>query len=298
MYDVAIIGGGIAGLTSAIYTTRRELKTVVISLSPGGQMATTPDIENWPGENKINGANLSKKVQKQALKFGAEIRFGMVNTVEKIDRGFKISYGKETVEAKSLILAYGKSPRKLGLANEKRLEGRGISYCINCDGQFFKGKDTAVVGGGNSALEAVLTMSKIGNKVYLIHRRDDFRGEKVLIEKVKGMKNIEFVLNDEITKIVGSDKLEKIVTKNGKELLISGLFIEIGYIADSSLAKDLVDIDDGNLIKVNSSQETSCKGIFAAGDITNQPFQQLIIASGQGATAALSAFKYLQSEKD
>jgi len=295
MYDVAIVGGGIAGLTSAIYATRRELKTVVISLSPGGQMATTPDIENWPGEEKINGAELSMKVQKQARKFGAEIKMGTVSHVAKIDGGFEISFAKDSVRAKSLILAYGKSPRKLDLENEKEFEGRGISYCVNCDGQFFKDKAVAIVGGGNSALEAAVTMSEIGNKVYLIHRRDEFRGEKILIDKVKGLENVELVLNDEVTKIEGNEKLEKVVTKSGKELKISGLFVEIGYVADSSIIEDLVDIDNKNLIKVNANQETSENGVFAAGDITDQPYQQLVIASGQGAVAALSAFKYLQS---
>ncbi len=295
MHDVAIIGGGIAGLTSAIYTTRRELKTAVISLNPGGQMATTPDIENWPGEEMINGAMLSTKVQKQAQKFGAEIKMGMVSKVAKINNGFEIEFGKEKIQAKSLILSYGKLPRKLNIPNEKELEGKGISYCINCDGQFFKGKDVAIIGGGNSALEAAITMSTIGDKIYLIHRKDEFRGEKILIEKVKSLKNIELILNDEITKIEGSEKLEKVITKNGKELLVSGLFVEIGYVADSSIVSDLVDVDDSNLIKVNVNQETSQKGVFAAGDITDQPFQQLVIASGQGATAALSAFKYLQS---
>ncbi len=295
MYDVVIIGGGIAGLTAAIYTTRRELKTTVISLSPGGQMATTPDIENWPGEDKINGADLSIKIQKQAEKFGAEIKMGMAKKINKIDDGFEIGLADNKIQAKSLILAYGKSPRKLGLENEKELEGRGISYCVNCDGQFFKGRDVAIAGGGNSALEAAITMSAIGNKVYLIHRRDEFRGEEIMIEKVKELENVELVLNDEITQIVGKDKLEKVMTKTGKELVVSGLFVEIGYIADSTIIKKLVDIDEKNLIKVNPFQETSVKGIFAAGDITDQPFQQLVIASGQGATAALSTFKYLQS---
>ena len=295
MYDVAIVGGGIAGLTAAIYTTRRELSTIVISLIPGGQMSTTPDIENWPGEDKINGAELTSKIQKQAEKFGTEIKSGMVSEIIKTKNNLGLKVGKDKISAKSIILAYGKSPRKLGINNEKELEGKGISYCVNCDGQFFRNKNVAIVGGGNSALEAVITMSRIGKKVYLIHRRNEFRGEKILIENVNKIENVETVLGDEILKIIGEDQLEKIITKTGKELNISGLFVEIGYVANSSIVKKIVEIDNQNLVKVNSYQETSQKGIFAAGDITNQPYQQLVIAAGQGATAGLSVFKYLQS---
>lgn len=295
MYDVIIIGGGIAGLTSAIYTTRRELKTLIISLSPGGQMATTPDIENWPGEDNINGAELASNIQKQAQKFGAEIKFGMVKSVSKTGDAFEVFVEENEIKSKALILAYGKSPRKLGIKNEDKLEGKGISYCVNCDGQFFKGKDVAIVGGGNSALEAAITMSEIGDKVYLIHRRDEFRGEGVLINKVKRNKKVNLVLNDEISEIKGDEKLKSIKTKSGKLIDVDGLFIEVGYVADSTIVKDLVDINEANLIKVNSFQETSSPGVFAAGDITDQPYQQLVIASGQGAVAALSAVKYIQN---
>lgn len=295
MYDVIIIGGGIAGLTSAIYTTRREKKTLVLSLSPGGQMTTTPNIENWPGEEKINGASLAIKIQNQAIKFGAEIKSKMVKSVNKSNDFFSVVAGNETFKSKSLILAYGKSPKKLGLPNEKELEGKGISYCVNCDGQFFRDKVVAVVGGGNSALEAADTMAEISQKVYLIHCNDHFQGEDILVNKIKNNKKIELLLSDEIMSITGEDKLESIETKGGRKIEISGLFIEIGYVADSEIFKGLVDTNGSSLIKVDNSQQTSVPGIFAAGDITDQPYQQLVIAAGQGAVAALSAIKYLSN---
>ncbi len=194
-------------------------------------------------------------------------------------------------------MAYGKSPSKLNVEGEEKFNGRGVSYCVNCDCQFFRNKTVAVVGGGNSALEAAITMSKIGDKVYLIHRKDSFRGEDVLVNKVKEAKNVEIIYNDAILEILGDTKVNGITTESGKNIKLDGVFVEIGHMADTTMIKDFVEIDKTNHIVTGIDQSTSAQGIFAAGDITSHPFKQLIIASGQGATAALSAFRYLQSIK-
>lgn len=294
MYDVIIIGGGIAGMTAAIYTVRRELKTLLIAADIGGQMAKNLDIENWPGEIHINGASLSLNIQKQAQNFGTEFKFEFVNKIQSNKNIFEIKTSKSTYKTKTIILAFGKTPRKLEIPGEEDLIGRGISYCVTCDGPFFRNKNVAVVGGGSSAVDAALMMSKISKKVYLIHRRDQFRAEEHLLNKVKKAANVEIMLNTTLSEAIGKDKLTGINLNNGKKIELDGLFIEIGYIVDNTLVKNLVNVDQKNQIVVDQNQMTSKPGIFAAGDLTNTPFQQLVIAAGEGATAALSAYNYIQ----
>ncbi len=296
-YDVTIIGGGIAGMTAAIFAARRELKVLIITRDIGGQLINVLDIENWPGEEYITGIDLIKKVKKQLDKYSVEIKYFSVNSISQNNNSFKIVTNIETISSKSIILAYGKSPHKLNIKGEEELSGRGVSYCVNCDCQFFRDKIVAVVGGGSSALEGAITMSEISQKVYLIHRKDSFRGEEILINKVKKTPNIEILYNDNVAEIIGENKVSSIKTKNGKKIDLDGIFVEIGHVADISIVKDLVEVDKTNQIVINLDQSTSIPGIFAAGDITNHPFKQLVIASGQGATAALSAFRYLQSIK-
>lgn len=296
-YDVTIIGGGIAGMTAAIFAARRELKVLIITRDIGGQLINVLDIENWPGEEYITGIDLIKKVKKQLDKYSVEIKYFSVNSISQNNNSFKIVTNIETISSTSIILAYGKSPNKLNIKGEEELSGRGVSYCVNCDCQFFRDKIVAVVGGGSSALEGAITMSEISQKVYLIHRKDSFRGEEILINKVKKTPNIEILYNDNVAEIIGENKVSSIKTKNGKKIDLDGIFVEIGHVADISIVKDLVEVDKTNQIVINLDQSTSIPGIFAAGDITNHPFKQLVIASGQGATAALSAFRYLQSIK-
>lgn len=294
MYDVIIIGGGMAGMTAAIYTTRRELKTLIIASELGGQMAKNLDIENWPGEDHISGADLAQKMQKQVQKFGAEFKYEFVKSVTKSNEHFEVKTASNAYEAKTIILAFGKTPRKLRVPGEDKFIGKGISYCVTCDGPFFKGKDVAIIGGGNSALDAALVMSKIATKVYLIHRRDEFRAEELIVDKVKKTENIEIITPANITEAIGDQVLQQIKIDNGKTLDVSAMFIEVGAIVDDTVVHDLVKTDDRKQIITDDNQMTSIPGIFAAGDLSDSPQKQLVVAAGEGAIAALSAYKLIQ----
>ncbi len=300
MYDVIIIGAGAAGLTAAIYAARRKLSTLVVSVDIGGQTNLTQHIENYPGYTERSGPKLMQIFEEQAKKFGAETVFGKVIKVEKLKDNFKVVLGNdEEYESKTVIVTSGKVPRELGIAGEKKFMGRGVSTCAICDAPLFAGKDVAVIGGGSSALDAVEYLSRIAKKIYLIHRRSEFRGEAVLVERVKSARNVEMVLDSIPVEIMG-DKFvsgvvaENVKTKKRRELAVSGIFVEIGYIADASLVKDFVKMNKQGEIIVNEFCETETPGLFAAGDITNVPFKQTVIASGQGAIAGLQANAYLQ----
>lgn len=299
-YDVIIVGGGPAGITAAIYTARRLLKTLVIAKEIGGQVVKTPDIENYPGFDLISGPELAQKFIAQAKKFGAEIVFDEVVHLSEESGYFEVKTGKTNYIGKSLILAFGKVPRKLSIPGEDEFKGKGISYCSTCDAPFFKNKIVAVNGGGNSAFDAALLLSKTAKKVYLIHRRDQFTAEEILTNKVKDCKNVEIITSATIERIEGSQVVKLIIIKqHGKErkIDIDGLFIEIGYIVEDGLIKEFVEIDEKNQIKVSKDHSTSREGIFAAGDLTNSYYKQIIISAGEGAIAALSAAKYLDKKK-
>jgi thioredoxin reductase (NADPH) len=300
VYDVIIIGGGAAGLTAAIYTTRRKLSTLLVSVDIGGQTNLTQHIENYPGYTLLSGPQLMQIFEEQAKKFGAEIIFGKVTTVEKNGSGFKMRLSNsEEYESKTVILTFGKVPRELGIPGEKKFIGRGVSTCATCDGPLFKGKDVVIIGGGNSALDAAEYLSRIANNVYLVHRRNEFRGEAILVERIRSASNIELILNSipaEIKgeKFISSIVVENLETKGRRELPVQGVFVEIGYVADTSAVKGLVQLNKGGEIVVNEFCETATAGLFAAGDITNVPFKQTVIAAGQGAVAGLQAYTYLQ----
>lgn len=296
MYDVIIIGGGIAGLTSAIYAARRDLKTLILSIDVGGQMGKTRDIENWPGVPQADGLNIANITKKQAESFGAEFKYEQAISLSHTNKHLKVKTTSNEYETKTIILAFGKIPRALNISGEDKLIGRGVSYCVNCDGPFFRDKDVAIVGGGNSALDAAIFMSGVGKKVYLIHRRDEFRAEEYLIKKVKELPNIELCLNDQVVKINGEQVVQSIELKSGRQLNVSGLFIEAGYVVNNSLVEKITKCDDKGQIIVDEFQQTSYPGVFAAGDMTSKPYQQMIIAAGEGATAALSAYDYIQKE--
>ncbi|TSC94825.1 MAG: glucose-inhibited division protein A [Candidatus Berkelbacteria bacterium Athens1014_28] len=299
-YDVIIIGGGPAGISAAIYTSRRLLKTLVITKEVGGQVVKTPDIENYPGFDLISGPDLAGKFIEQAKKFGTEIVHDEVIHLEKKADKFVISGQKEKYFGKSLILAFGKVPRKLNIPGEKEFKGRGVSYCATCDAPFFKGKIVVVNGGGNSAFDATLLLSKIAKKVYLIHRRDEFRAEEILIDKVKKAKNVEIITGATISEIKGDQIIKSIIYQKGgkdNEVEVDGVFVEVGYIVEDGLIKDFVEMDEKNQIKVAKDHSTSREGVFAAGDLTNSYYKQIVISAGEGAIAALSAAKYLDERK-
>lgn len=299
-YDVIIVGGGPAGITAAIYTARRFLKTLVITKEPGGQVVKTPNIENYPGFDLISGPELAEKFINQAKKFGAEIVFDEVTHLDEKDSEFIVSGQKEKYQSKSIILAFGKVPRKLSIPGENEFKGRGVSYCSTCDAPFFKNKIVAVNGGGNSALDAALLLSKTAKKVYLIHRRNEFRAEMILINKVKSAKNVEIITGAIIEKIEGDQVVKSIIIKQNsreRKIKIDGLFIEIGYIVEDGLIKKFIEMDEKNQIKVTKDHSTSREGVFAAGDLTNSHYKQIVISAGEGAIAGLSAAKYIDGKK-
>jgi len=300
MYDVIIIGSGPAGMTAGIYAVRREMKTLIIGKEVGGQMVWASEIENYPGFEKISSFELINKFKQQTINFGVEMKDDEVKQIEKTAEGnFLLHTNRETFEAKTVIVAMGLSPRRLAVDGEVEFNGRGVSYCANCDGPFFKNKTVAVIGGGNSALDAAEVLSKIASQVYLIHRNDSFKAFDTLVAEVKSRPNIEVILDTEIKKIIGGAKVEKIQIVNSKtnqdrEIELDGVFIEVGRLASTDLVADFVERNDKNQIIVNSKTETKTPGLFAAGDVTDCEFKQITIAMGQATVSALSAYQYIQ----
>ncbi len=299
MYDVIIIGAGPAGLTSAIYAVRREMKVLVIGEVVGGQMIWASEFENYPGYKSISAVDLINNMAEQVKDLGVEIVNKKVSEIIKDKDNFKIVIGESEYLAKTIILNTGLDSRKLNVPGEKELTGRGVSYCANCDGQFFRNKNVAVIGGGNSAIDAAEVMSKIANQVYLVNNEKEFTGFEALVDKITNIKNIEITHGSEVSEIIGETKVEKIKIRNiksgeEKELVLDGIFVEIGYEAKTSWLGDLVKLDQRKQIVIDTKGQTSCPGIFAAGDVTDVPYKQIVIACGQGAIAALSAYEYLQ----
>lgn len=302
IYDVVIVGGGPAGLAAAIYTSRRAMKTLIISKDVGGQAALTDNIENYPGFESIDGLELSQKFKDQALKFGSEWKSGEVSALDRAGEFFIVETGDNTkIEAKTVILAFGLTPRNLEVPGEKELAGRGVSYCATCDGPFFKNKVVTVVGGGNSALDAAEFLSKICQQVYLLNRGNEFKGEQALLDKVQSAKNTQIIYQAVTTEIKGQHKVEALVyqTTDGKkqEIKTDGVFVEIGYMAKSGWLEGLIDLTDRHEIKISRDCETNVPGVFAAGDIADISYKQVVISAGEGAKAALQAYKYLQGNR-
>ena len=302
IYDVIVVGGGPAGLTAAIYTTRRALKTLVISKDIGGQAALTDEIENYPGFEKIGGMELMQKFQNQAKGFGAEFLMTEVVSLEHADKLFRIkSTDNKEFQAKSVIMTFGLTPRNLEIPGEKELTGKGVTYCATCDGPLYKGKDVVVIGGGNSALDAAEFLSHLAKQVYLIHRRDTFRGEQILVDQVKAAKNVEIIYNANATEIKGANNVTGLTYKTNegqiKDLKVDGVFIEIGYVAKTQWLGDLVEYTDRKEIEISPDCETKTPGLFAAGDVTKITYKQVVISAGEGAKAALQAYRFLQGDK-
>lgn len=306
-YDVIIVGGGAAGLTAALYAARRAMRTLVVTQDIGGQAATTNEIENYPGVDFSDGPSLMNKFKQQAERFGAEFNFAEVIEIKKaLDDSQKPYFVVRTNTSEfighSLILAYGLTHRHLGVPGEKEFGGRGVSYCATCDAPLFKGKTVAVVGGGNSAVDAALLLAKLCPKVYLIHRSENFRAEAVLVEQLK-QPQIELVLNSEVKEIKGERTVKSLVLTSSidkettRELSVEGVFIEVGFVVNSKLIEGLVELDERKQVKINLNAETSEPGIFGAGDITNISYKQIVISAGWGATAALRAYEYLQKTR-
>jgi len=300
--NVIIIGSGPAGYTAAIYAARANLKPILVSgFQPGGQLTITTDVENYPGyEDPIQGPWLMEQMQKQAAHVGTEIINSQVTEVflnEKIKK-LNLDNGT-TLNSKTVIISTGAQARWLGLENEAKFQGHGLSACATCDGFFFKDKEVAVIGGGNSAAEEALFLTKFATKVYLVHRRDKLRAEKILQDRLKQNSKIDFIWNSEVTKFNGNDDLESIDLLNKQDnkisnLKIDGVFIAIGHDPASQLFKGQLKMDDGGYIITDpDSTKTSIEGVFAAGDVKDKIYRQAVTAAGMGCMAALEVEKYL-----
>jgi thioredoxin reductase (NADPH) len=302
-YDVVIIGGGPAGLTAGLYTARARLKSLLIEKGlPGGLVTTTEWVENYPGfEEGIMGVELARKMEKQAVRFGLEIIQGTVIDIALLDNIKKIILeDSQQYEAKSIILATGAHPRLLKIKGENEFRGRGVSYCATCDGAFYRDRRIAVVGGGDSAVQEAIFLTKFAEVVYVIHRRDELRAEKILQERALSNPKIKFVWNSVADEIDGDDAgvnvihIKNIKTGEISALDVQGVFIYIGYNPNTEFLKGLVALNENNYIITDENMSASVPGIFAAGDVRNKPLKQIATAVGDGATAAMAAEKYIE----
>lgn len=292
-YDLIIIGSGPAGLTAGLYAARYKLNTLVIGAVSGGMAAEAVKVCNFPSYEEISGWELMQKMENQVKKLGVEIKSEIAERVEKAGFGFLVETASGKYEAKNLILAMGKEKRKLGLKDEDRFLGKGVSYCATCDAAFYKDKQAGVIGGSDAALTAALLLSRFASKVFIIYRKGKFfRAFPAWVEEVKENKKIEVIFKTEVVKLEGNKFLERVELSNGRKLDVEGLFIETGAVPASRLAKELgVKIDKGGHIKVNRKQETNAEGVFACGDVTNNTLKQVITACGEGAVAAFGVYK-------
>jgi len=302
MYNVVIIGSGCAGLTAAIYAARANLKPLVLDgHEPGGQLSLTTHVENFPGfPEGIMGPELIENMRKQAQKFGTEFKAGAVTEVDLSNRPFKITAGKDIFDTKALIVAAGASARLLGLKNEKALIGYGVSTCATCDGYFFRGKDIAVVGGGDSAMEEAVFLSRYASKVHLIHRRNEFRASKIMIDRARANEKVQFETPYVVEEIVApeglvtSARLRNTETQEQREIEVHGIFVAIGHVPNTTVFKGKLDMDENGYLIAKHGSLSNVPGVFIAGDVQDHRYRQAVTAAGSGCMAALDAEKFLE----
>ncbi len=300
---VLVLGSGPTGYSAALYAARAELQPVVLTgMQLGGQAALTYTIENYPGfPEGVGGAQLGELFQKQAEHFGAVTEFASANSVDLSQRPFKVESDSGEYLADSLIVGTGASPNQLGIPGEVELTGRGVSYCATCDGWFFKDKKVVIVGGGDSALEEGLFITRYASSVTIIHRRDEFRASPILQHRAKEHPKVDFILNTVVTGLIGTNKLEALKLKNvntGDETIYEtdGLFIFIGHTPNTEMFKGQLDMSDLGYIQVNDKMETNVPGVFAAGEAADPHFRQVVTSAGMGAAAAIQATRFLEAE--
>ena len=293
IYDVAVVGGGPGGYTAALYAARANLSVVVLEkLTPGGQMGTTDIIENYPGfPEGVSGFDLAMQMKQGAERFGAKTQLTEVVSVELRGERKEIRTQEGAYRARTVVLATGAHPRELGLPGERELRGRGVSYCATCDGMFYRGKAVAVVGGGNTAVADVLYLSRLCEKVYLIHRRDELRASKVYLEPLEKAGNVEFVWDSEVRKLLYQDTLSGVEVKNKKtgeirEIPCAGLFVAVGHAPNTELFRGQVDLDEAGYVLAGETTKTNLPGVFAVGDLRKKPLRQVVTAASDGAVAA------------
>jgi len=304
IYDIIIIGGGPAGLTAGIYTTRALMKTLLVEkIAPGGLVITTEKVENFPGfAEGVNGYELMEQMIKQAGKFGLETISEEAIGISQKDRIFHIKTVAREYQALSMIIASGTIYRKLGVEGEQAFTGRGISYCATCDAPLFRNKEVVVVGGGDAAIEEALFLTKFVKKIYLVHRRDKLRASAILQERAKQNPKVEFIWNSVISRIYGKNKIEKIAIRSvldnrEHELNIDGIFVFVGFEPNTVFLKGFVELDKEGYVVTDSGMKTSREGIFAAGDVRSNTLRQIITACGDGARAAISAQHFVENLK-
>lgn len=300
MYDVIIIGGGPAGFTAALYASRAKLETLLIEKAfSGGQMATTFEMENYPGfEEPISGTDLAMRMENQAKRFGTKVIYDtvtelMLDTVIKTVRTEKGIY-----QAKVVILCMGASPRELGLPNERKLRGMGVSYCATCDGAFYRNATVAVIGGGDTAAEDAIFLTRFCEKIYVIHRRDTLRATRVIQDALFSNKKVEFIWNSTVEEIIGDTEVKGLNAKNLKtgeikEINVDGIFVAIGNVPNTKLVEGKLELNGAGYIVTDESMQTNMFGVFAAGDIREKPLRQVITAASDGAIAAYMAERYI-----
>jgi len=295
MYDIIIIGGGPAGLSSGIYASRLGAKTLILEkLTPGGQITLSSEIENYPGICEVkSGIEFMACWPEQAKKFGCEIKSEEATKLTMENEKWKINTLKNEYEAKAVIVATGSTPKRAGFEGEEEFIGRGVSYCAVCDGFFYKDKVVAVIGGGDTALEEALYLSKIAKKVYLIHRRDKFRAAPSTQKRVFNTENIEIIYNETVKKVFGKEFVEGIILSS-KELKVDGVFVFVGMKVNNELVKDLTKLNEWGEVMVDLNMKTSLDGLYAAGDIRENSVKQVVAAAGDGSIAAINAVKYIE----
>jgi len=301
--NVIIIGSGPAGLTAAVYTARAELKPLVLAgASPGGQLMLTSEVENFPGFPKgVQGPELMQLMREQAVRFGAEVMDVNVESIDTEKRPFTVKAGGSTFKTHSIIIATGASARWLDIPSEQKLIGSGVSSCATCDGFFFKNKEIAVIGGGDSAMEEALFLTKFASKVTIIHRRDTLRASKIMQERTKKHPKIEFIWNAQVVEVLGENKVEGVrledtQTKEKSELKIEGLFLAIGHKPNTSFLEGQVELDKKGYVKVENQTLTNTEGVFVAGDVQDIRYRQAITAAGLGSMAAIDVEKWLEEK--
>lgn len=293
IFDTIVIGGGPAGYTAALYCARANLSVLVLEkLSPGGQMGTTDMIDNYPGfPEGVSGFDLAMRMKQGAERFGVETKLSEVISAELSGSVKQIRTKSGTYQARTVVLATGAYPRELGLPGERELRGKGVSYCATCDGMFYRGRAVAVIGGGNTAVSDVLYLSRLCEKVYLIHRRDQLRASKVYLDPLKQAENVEFVWNSQAEALLYEDKLTGLRVKNKltgetREISCGGVFIAVGYLPGTELFSGQVDMDPAGYILADETTRTSLPGVFAVGDLRKKPLRQVVTAASDGAVAA------------
>ena len=299
MHELVVVGAGPAGITASIYAARKRMEFLVVTRDIGGRTMLSSGIENYTGYQYISGAELAKKFEEHMKEFDIQVKFDEVREVVPSEGGFRV-IGSEGYLGKTVIIATGARPRMLNIPGEREFLNRGVTYCATCDAPLFSGRDVAVIGGGNSGLDATLQLTRIANRVYLIERGNRLMGDESMVEKVRDSGNVRIMTGTEVLEIMGNRFVSGIRVRRGgstETLEVHGVFIEIGYVPNSEMVRGLVRLNELGEIVVDQRCRTSVGGIFAAGDVTSVPQKQIIVAAGEGAKAALGAYEYLQTGK-